>query len=139
VRDTSEQGLVSDVSPRRGRALRIALLIVGLALVSPAACFGVHRATHPAPLGRDIAETEALLARVLPVGTRLDSAKAYFDGIRIPTGLSSRGADGSTLIASQSGTKWFLGVTWRTVVAMSFDSAGALQRFHVEFQSAPMP
>jgi hypothetical protein len=57
--------------------------ILALILVLWGSCVALNEsyyATHPAPLGRSQRAVERTLAQVLPVGTSLDSARAFLGG-----------------------------------------------------------
>jgi hypothetical protein len=125
-----------------GRALlAAALLLIGL----PVGCFGVHRRSHPAPLGRDVAQIERNLDQVIPPGTQFDSVTRFLEGHSLPFGVcastdagcaaDSLFAGGQTIFVSQAGTQWALLYTWRAVVELFFDSTGSLRSRRVKLSA----
>lgn len=122
--------------------LRVLVVVALLLLGAPIGCYGVHRFSHPAPLGRNVARIERALDRAIPPGTQYDSVARFLEANSLPFGVCASSdrycaadslfAGGQTIIASQAGTQWMLIYTWRARIALFFDSTGMLRARRVD-------
>ena len=88
-----------------GLLWRLGLTLVVLAVAPPLACTGVHRLTHPAPLGRSREAMLRHLDAALPPGTTIDSAARYLRRLGLTVDRYST-AEASRAVFGRSDTLW---------------------------------
>ncbi|HET7584321.1 MAG TPA: hypothetical protein VFK13_05405 [Gemmatimonadaceae bacterium] len=111
-------------------------------LIGPAVWQAVWRVQHPAPLGRSAAEVDSALARLLPVGTSLDSTEALLHVLGIAYSViepddqnatrDTIAAGGPIVMAGLQELDTKLFITEGAGIRLAFDPSRRLARRKVE-------